>query len=128
AVLCPELAWSLPPLRDGDRARGGAAFKSAGIPSCIKPLMHPMLAPGDYIPRRGRHSYSGLADGPLLVVDALKLADAERDKMLHSVFIDNPAGLAKLSAGHKALAQSMAPKFAPLEKYYLGVHSKWGPT
>ena len=36
--------------------------------------------------------------------------------------------MAKMSAGHKTLAESMKPKFAPLEKYYLGVGGNWGPT
>jgi hypothetical protein len=87
-----------------------------------------MSATGDYITRRGRHSYSGLTEGPLLVVDSLKLSADEKKKLLHTIFIETPSSLSKLSAGHKALAQSMAPKFAPLEKYYLGVGGAWGPT
>jgi hypothetical protein len=90
--------------------------------------MKPMSATGDYIVRRGRYSYSGLTEGPLLVVDSLKLPTEERNKLLHAVFVDSPKGLAKLSAGHKTLAESMKPRFAPLEKYYLGVGGSWGPT
>jgi hypothetical protein len=127
-MFCSEFAWSLLALRDCDPGKTGEAFKGAGIPSCVREPMKPMSATGDYITRRGRGSYSGLADGPLLVVDALKLPEAEKTKLLHSVFIANPAGMAKLSVGHKAIAQSMSPKFAPLEKYYLGVGGKWGPT
>jgi hypothetical protein len=90
--------------------------------------MEPMLATGDYITRRGRSSYSGLAEGPLLVVDALKLPGAERDKLLHTVFIENRNGMAKMSVGHRQVAQAYQSKFEPLEKYYLGVNGKWGPT
>lgn len=127
-MFCSEFAWSLLALRDCDPAKSGDAFKGSRIPSCVKPIMQPMKATGDYITRRGRSSYSGLAEGPLLVIDSLKLPDAERDKLLHAVFVANKSGLAKLSAGHKTLAESMSPKFAPLEKYYLGVNGKWGPS
>ena len=54
----------------------------------------------------------------------LKLPAAEQDKLLHAVFVANQGSLTKLSAGHKTLADSMSPKFAPLEEYYLGVNGK----
>jgi hypothetical protein len=127
-MFCSEFAWSLLALRDCDPAKSDGAFKGSGVPSCVKPAMKPMRATGDYITRRGRSSYTGLAEGPLLVIDALKLPEAERDKLLHAVFVANQTGMAKLSAGHKTLAESMQPKFEPLEKYYLGVNGKWGPT
>jgi hypothetical protein len=119
-MFCSEFAWSLLSLRDCDPATSGDTFKGNGVPACIKPPMKPMQATGDYITRRSRTSYSGLADGPLLVIDSLKLPKTERTKLLQSVFVENPNGMAKLSVGHKALAESMQPKFAPLEKYYVG--------
>lgn len=125
-MFCSEFAWSLLSLRDCDPGKTAEAFKGSGIPSCVKPPMRPMDAVGDYITGRGRNSYSGLADGPLMVIDALKLPVAQRDKLLHAVFVENPAGLAKLSTGHRQLAQSMKPQFAPLEKYYQGVYGKFG--
>lgn len=82
--------------------------------------MKPMEATGDFIFRRNRSSNAGLADGPLLVIDALKLSSAERTRMLESVFVENKGRLAKLSVGHKTLAESMQPKFAPLQQYYTG--------
>ena len=127
-MFCSEFAWSLLALRDCNPGKSGDAFKASGIPSCVKPIMQPMKATGDYITRRGRSTYSGLAEGPLLVIDSLKLPDAERDKLLHAVFVANKGSLAKLSVGHKKLAEEMQPKFEPLEKYYLGVHGKWGPS
>jgi hypothetical protein len=127
-MFCSEFAWSLLALRDCDPAKSGDAFRKSGIPSCVKPIMEPMRATGDYITRRGRSSYSGLAEGPLLVIDALKLPDAERDKLLHAVFVENKSGMAKMSAGHKQVAEAMQSKFEPLEKYYLGVNGKWGPS
>jgi hypothetical protein len=87
--------------------------------------MKPMRATGNYVARRGRHSYIGLAEGPLLVVDAMKLPSAERDKILHSVFVADARGMSKMSVGHRTLAQSMQPKFAPLEEYYTGVYGRF---
>ena len=124
-MFCSEFAWSLLALRNCDPRKDGDAFQRSGIPSCIKPVMQPMRATGNYIARRGRHSYTGLAEGPLLAVDAMKLPTAERDKVLHSVFVANPAGMKKMSVGHRTLAQSMQPKFAPLEEYYTGVYGRF---
>jgi len=80
-----------------------------------------MKATGNVVPHHWRSSYSGLADGPLLVIDAMKLPTEKRNKLLHSIFIENPEGLKKMSVGHRELAQSMAPKFARLESYYTGI-------
>jgi hypothetical protein len=127
-MFCSEFAWSLLALRGCDPAKSGDAFKKSGIPSCVKPIMEPLKATGDYITRRGRSTNAGLAEGPLLVVDSMKLPDAERDKVLHTVFIENKAGMAKMSVGHRQVAEKYQPDFEKLEKYYLGVNGKWGPT
>jgi hypothetical protein len=127
-MFCSEFAWSLLALRDCDPTQSGDAFKVSGVPSCVKPIMEPMKATGDYITRRGHSAYVGLAEGPLLVIDAMKLSDAERDKLLHTVFVENKAGLAKLSVGHRQVAEQYQPDFEKLEKYYLGVNGKWGPS
>jgi len=117
-IFCSEFAWSVLALRDCDPDQAGDAFKGSGVPSCIRPAMRPMRATGSYITRKSRSSYTGLADGPLLVIDALKLPHAERDKMLRSIFVADPNGLSKLSEGHKTVAETMQPKFARLETYY----------
>jgi hypothetical protein len=127
-MFCSEFAWSLLALRNCEPAKSADAFKRSGIPSCIKPAMEPMLATGNFITRRDRLANSGLAEGPLLVVDSLQLADAERDKLLHAVFVENKKGMAKMSVGHRKVAETMQSKFEPLEKYYLGVNGKWGPS
>lgn len=77
-----------------------------------------MKATGNYISRRSASSHAGLADGPLLVIDAMKLPDAERNALLHNVFVENPSKLANMSSGHREVAQAMQPKFTPLERYY----------
>lgn len=127
-MFCSEFAWSLLSLRDCEPGKTADAFKGSRIPSCVKEPMKPMSATGDYITRRGRASNAGLTEGPLLVVDSLKLSAEEKKKVLHSIFVENPKSITKLSPGHKTLAESMKPKFAPLEQYYLGVGGNWGPT
>jgi len=77
-----------------------------------------MKATGNYISRRSASSHAGLADGPLLVIDAMKLPKEGRNSLLRDVFVENPVKLAKMSSGHRDLAQSLQPKFAPLKRYY----------
>jgi len=120
-LYCSEFVWSLLSLRNCDPAKTGDDFKGSRVPACVKEPMEPMKATGNVVPGHGRNSYSGLADGPMLVVDQLKLPVDERNRVLHSVFIENPEGLSQLSPGHKALAEQMQPKFAPLERYYTGI-------
>jgi hypothetical protein len=75
-----------------------------------------------------RLSATLLAEGPLLVIDALKLPNAERDKLMHTVFVENKAGLAKMSVGHRQVAEKYKSDFEKLEAYYLGVNGAWGPS
>ncbi len=120
-MYCSEFAWSLLSLRDCDPAKSGDTFKGGGIPSCIKQPMQPMEATGDFMRRRTTASYSGLADGPMMVIDTLKIPKTERITLLQSVFVENPGGMDKMSAGHKKVAEEMQPKFEKLKDYYLGV-------
>jgi hypothetical protein len=118
AMFCSEFAWSLLALRDCDPDTSAEAFKGKGVPSCVKPVMRPMRATGNYVTSGSRTSYTGLGDGPLTVVKALNLPDAEREKMVHSIFIADPKGFKRMSVGHRELAKSMSPKFEKLETYY----------
>jgi hypothetical protein len=117
-MFCSEFAWSLLALRDCDPEKVGNAFKGGGVPSCVRQPMKPMRATGSYVTRKSRKAYTGLADGPYLVIDSLKLQSAERDKMLHSVFVENPKLMSRMSEGHRDVAKQMQPKFAKLETYY----------
>jgi hypothetical protein len=116
-LFCSEFAWSLLALRDCDPDTSGEAFKGSRVPSCVRPIMRPMRATGSM-------SYTGLADGPLTVITALKLPKAEREKMVHSVFVANPKGFNRMSVGHRQLAKDMQPKFEKLEGYYRSVANK----
>ena len=90
----------------------------------MQPVMQPMRWTGDQLARRGRYSYAGLADGPLLVVDALRLPDADRNKMLQPIFVDNPGALARTSGGNRAMAQQFL--MAPVQRYYSDDGGKLG--
>ena len=124
-LFCSEFAWSMLALSDCDPAKTADAFKGSRVPSCIKEPMRPMSATGNVVPRHGRWSYSGLGDGPLLVIDAMKLPAEERQKVLRSVFVDNPDGIKKMSVGHRTLAEEMGPRFARLESYYTGITGRF---
>jgi hypothetical protein len=124
-LFCSEFAWSMLALRDCDPDKTADDFKGSRVPACVKEPMRPMNATGNVVPRHGRSSYSGLADGPLLVVDAMKLPAEQREKILHSVFVDNPEGLKKMSVGHRTIAETMKPKFERLESYYSGITGRF---
>lgn len=122
AVYCSEFAWSLLSLRNCDPDRTANAFGGSGIPSCVSEPMRPMMATGDFMATKSRSSYVGLADGPLLVIDAMNPEAAARQKLIDSVFaVSRPAGLKKMSTGHRDTAKVMQPKFAALAVYYAGV-------
>jgi hypothetical protein len=132
SMYCSEFVWSLLALRGCDPDTTQAAFQRErkilgrwNVPSCIRQPMEPMHATDTFVARKGHGSYIGLAEGPLMVVDAMKLPDAEREKLLHSVFVTKPGGLKRMSSGHRKVAQEMEPKFAPLETYYLGTSSSF---
>ncbi len=124
-LYCSEFAWSLLSLRQCDPDKTADQFKGGGVPRCVKEPMEPMEATGNAVPRAGRSSRSGLADGPLLTINAMQLPDDKRKTLLHSIFIENPKGLEKMSVGHRQLAQEMQPQYAKLESYYTGITGRF---
>jgi hypothetical protein len=120
-LYCSEFAWSLLALKDCDPAKTADDFKGSRVPSCVKPPMKPLDAAGNTVTSAGRTSVVGLADGPLTVIDGLKIPAADRKALLESVFVENPKALSKMSEGHRKVAETMQPKFEKLKDYYLGV-------
>jgi hypothetical protein len=123
-MYCSEFVWSLLSLRDCDPAKSDADFKGNRVPACIKEPMEPMKATGNVLPTHGKNSYSGLADGPLLVLDAMQLPDNVRKPIIDGIFTENPAGMSKMSIGHRTVAQEMQPRFEKLKSYYVGMTGK----
>lgn len=117
-MFCSEFAWSLLALRDCDPDKAGDNFRGSGVPSCVQPVMRPMRATGNYVSGKSRSRYTGLGDGPLVVIAALKLQGEEREKMVRSVFTENPKLAERMSSGHRDIAKQNAAAFAKLEKYY----------
>ncbi|MGD9783177.1 MAG: hypothetical protein AB7E80_03150 [Hyphomicrobiaceae bacterium] len=123
-LYCSEFAWSVLALRKCDPAKTKADFEGRGTPSCIDEIMTPLDATGNNISRQSRRSYIGLVDGPLTVIDSMKLPDEDRVKTLNSLFDEHPDKLSKMSVGHRTVAKDLQPKFEKLRGYYLGVTSK----
>jgi len=120
-MYCSEFVFALQSLRNCDPVKDAEAFKGSRVPSCVKEPMEPMKATGNVIPLHGRNSYSGLADGPLLVLDQMELSDDVRKPIIDSIFAENPAGMSKMSVGHRQVAQEMQPQFEKLKGYYTGM-------
>lgn len=120
-LYCSEFAWSLLALRSCDPTATAEQFKASRVPSCVKQPMKPLDAAGNSITSTGRSAVVGLADGPLTVIDGLRIPATEKRTLLESVFVENPAGLKKMSEGHRKVAEDMQPKFETLKDYYLGV-------
>jgi hypothetical protein len=120
-MYCSEFAWSVLALKNCDPEKTADTFKGSRVPACIKVPMKPMDAAGNAVSNEGRSSVVGLADGPLTVIDKLKIPSDDRKALLQSVFVENPDGLKKMSEGHRKVAESMQPKFETLKDYYLGV-------
>lgn len=118
SMFCSEFVWSVLALRNCDPAKTGDAFKGSRIPSCVTQVMSPMRATGNVVSLRTRGATVGLAEGPLMVLDSMKLPAAKRDPLIDSMFVENPKIIAKMSEGHREVAQTMAPRFAPLKQYY----------
>ncbi|CAN1723579.1 conserved exported protein of unknown function [Hyphomicrobium sp. 1Nfss2.1] len=120
-MYCSEFVFALLSLRDCDPAKDAEAFKGSRVPACIKMPMQPMKATGNVLPTHGRSTYSGLADGPMLVIDQMDLSDEARKPLLESIFVENPAGMSKMSVGHRKVAEEMQPRFERLKSYYVGM-------
>lgn len=120
-MYCSEFVWSVLSLAGCDPDKTADDFKGSRIPACVKPPMKPLDAAGNSVTNEGRNAAIGLADGPLTVIDGLKIPLADRQALLQSVFVENPDGLKKMSEGHRKVAEEMQPKFATLKDYYLGV-------
>ena len=119
SMFCSEFVWSLLAMRNCDPAKTGDAFKGGGrVPTCVTPVIAPMRATGDYISLRTRGANAGLAEGPLLVIQALNLPADKRDALVEEIFKEDPKVIARMSEGHRTIAKTMTPRFAPLQQYY----------
>lgn len=120
-MYCSEFAWSVLALAGCDPKTSANDFAGKRTPSCVKTPMTPLDATGNNINRPTNSTYIGLVDGPLTVIDQLKVSEDERKKLLESVFEEDPNQFMKMSEGHRKVAAAMQPKFDKLRAYYTGV-------
>jgi hypothetical protein len=122
SMFCSEFVFSLLALRDCSPTTHKAEFAKAATPSCIKPLFTPMPALGNYPQTSNLADGVGMADGPLMVLKASGATPAEQAHTVESVFPEKE-NLTNMSSGHRTVAESMSPMFAPLKNYYLAPDS-----
>src|SRR5690606_6493404 len=60
----------------------------------------------------------GLADGPALSLVQGNPAPDAAQSLLESIFATNPAGSSRLSSGHRAVAEAVAPLVGGVQQYY----------
>jgi hypothetical protein len=91
---------------------GEAQVREAGAEgaSCVDPVFEPMQLAGT------SSSTIGLAEGPLLSLMTARVA--ERAGLVDQIFTPGNAG--RLSSGHRAVAEQVAPLMAGLSQYYKG--------
>ncbi|MBX3187253.1 MAG: hypothetical protein KF819_09565 [Labilithrix sp.] len=105
-MYCSEFAWHMLALSSCTEAEIRAAGPDGA--ACVKPVFDPMqLAATDA-------SSVGLTEGPLTTI--LSAPAADRAGLVRSVFEGGNPG--RLSSGHRAVAEQVAPLMAGLSQYY----------
>ena len=105
-MYCSEFAWHMLALSACSESEIRAAGPEGA--ACVKPVFAPMqLAATD-------DSAAGLAEGPLVSILAAPAAD--RGALVRQIFVAGDAG--RLSSGHRAVAEQVAPLMAGLAQYY----------
>ena len=105
-MYCSEFAWHMLALSNCSEAQ----IRDAGADgaACVKPVFAPMqLAATDA-------QSTGLAEGPL--VNILGAPAESRADLVKQIFVAGNAG--RLSSGHRAVAEQVAPLMAGLAQYY----------
>jgi len=105
-MYCSEFAWHMLALSNCSEADIRAAGPEGA--ACVKPVFAPMqLAATDA-------QSTGLAEGPL--VSILAAPAAARADLVAQIFVAGNAG--RLSSGHRAVAEQVAPLMSGLAQYY----------
>ena len=120
-MFCAEFVWSLLALRDCDPDTSAADINGNSVPACIKPIMSPLPVTGHYFFQRSSKQDIGLADGPMVAIDALKRPLAQTDAMIDTIFVANPNVVKSMAPSHRQLAEQLQSKFALLKPYYKAV-------
>jgi hypothetical protein len=105
-MYCSEFAWHMLALSACSESQIRAAGPEGA--ACVKPVFAPMqLAATDA-------GGAGLAEGPLVSILAAPAAD--RAGLVSQIFVAGNPG--RLSSGHRAVAEQVAPLMSGLSQYY----------
>lgn len=121
SVYCSEFAWAVLALRNCDPVAHKAQFSAPGMPACVSTYMKPLPALGDFAQTQRATDGAGLGEGPLLILQSLDLDAASESRVVNEIF--SAPSNSNMSSGHRAVADAMAPHFAPLKNYYQGYAS-----
>ncbi len=106
-MYCSEFAWHMLALSSCSEAEITSAGPEGA--ACVKPVFAPMqLAATDA-------QSTGLAEGPL--VSILSVPAAQRADLVAQIFTPGGNG-GRLSSGHRAVAEQVAPLMSGLSQYY----------
>ncbi len=106
-MYCSEFAWHMIALSNCTEADIRAA--GADGAACVDPVFAPMQLVGK------DSSLVGLAEGPLLSLQVAPAAD--RARLVEQIF-PNPGNPGKLSSGHRAVSEQVAPLMPGLKQYF----------
>lgn len=107
-MFCSEFAWHMIALS----SCSAEEIRSAGPDgaSCVDPMFEPMPLVST------KDGEIGLAEGPL--TNVLIAPPADRQKLIEQVFATGSPS--RLSSGHRAVAEQVAPLMTGLSQYYMG--------
>ena len=121
SVYCSEFAWAVLALRNCDPVANKAQFAGAAVPACVSEYMSPLPALGDFAQSQRPSDQAGLGEGPLLTLQSIRLDPAQNTQVVGQIF--SAPSNSNMSSGHRAVADAMAPHFAPLQNYYMAYNS-----
>ncbi len=106
-MFCSEFAWHMLALSNcsAEEIMNAPAEGAACVDTIFEPM--PLVA--------GDNTSVGLADGPL--INLQKMPEPIRLSNVDKIFATGDA--AKLSSGHRAVSEMVAPLMAPLKQFYL---------
>ena len=118
-IVPPVSAWTLLALRNCN-PDDPKLFDPSGHVTNAAPLFTPVPAMGKFMETRSAKGGLGLTEGPLAIIQQLGLPKDQTNALLQSVF-EERRPITRMSEGHRQVAQQMAPLFAGIKGYYMGI-------
>lgn len=118
-IVPPVSAWTRLALRNCN-PDDPKLFDPSGHVTNAAPLFTPVPAMGKFMETRSAKDGLGLTEGPLAIIQQLGLPKDQTNALLQSVF-EERRPITRMSEGHRQVAQQMAPLFAGIKGYYMGI-------